>query len=477
MNNRIPLIILSVLSVAMLIVIMILLLWPDRIVEVSQDTYLIEDRSSIERVDYHFPDGTSFAIQAEDSSDSEKHYLLSFEEGTFDTNWTDQDRLKQIFVTPTTLSYSQIIAGASDYNQYGLMAPVALIDIHFEDDGLVSLKIGGQSTHGNLQYLQIDGEEEVYVIDSASLGFIYLGERSLISSSVLSSDYSSVQTVSISRRSDDLTVSFDATHSTGSNGMMSRSWQMTEPITISPGSLSMNVLQFLLSFPVERYLPIDTDISDTGLDNPEYTISIVDTDGRIRTVYLSHRSEGGYVGYADDFIYPFHISLESIGNLRAESVSFFPLYLLEIQASELSAMDFNSDFFAYRLDVDILDSETVDSDRARASLNYVNLKTSTDDGRVKFDVVFAAIQNVRISGYEPDASPNADISTYLTLTLRDRTQINYSFSPKNDRELYLFIEGAYSGLIVNAGTLLHSDSNVFSENSLEGAMNYVLGSS
>ena len=292
MNNRIPLIFLSVLSAAMLLAIMIMVFLPDRIVDVSQDTYLIEDRSSIERVDYHFPDGTSFAIQAEDSSDSEKHYLLSFEEGTFDTNWTDQDRLKQIFVTPTTLSYSQIIAGASDYNQYGLMAPVALIDIHFEDDGLVSLKIGGRSANGNLQYLQINGEEEVYVVDASSLGFIYLGERSLISSSVLSSDYSSVQTVSISRRSDDLTVSFDATHSTGSNGMMSRSWQMTEPITISPGSLSMNVLQFLLSFPVESYLPDDANIADTGLDNPEYTISIVDTDGRIRTVYLSHRSEG-----------------------------------------------------------------------------------------------------------------------------------------------------------------------------------------
>lgn len=459
----------------MLVAILVIVIWPEKSAKVSESSHLIADRNIPVYVEFQFSDGTQYRIEVDPSTNMGTTYILSNVDESFDPNWTSQDQLERLFKLPTTLSPTKTITEVSDYDQYGLSQPEALIDVAFSPDHRVTLKVGGVNNDGDLQYLQIAGEDEVYAVESNSLAFIYLGERSLITNNLLSSDYSIIQAVSFQRRSDNFAVSFEAIHSSSTNGMLPESWQMIKPISFMPGSLSMNFLRVLMDFTVESYLPVDTEPSLLGLDDPEFTITVYYSSGESQSIYLSKRPEGGYFGRVDDFLYPFTLSSVTLDSLDAEPVNFFSLYLYQMKPSDISKLDFYSNDFEYQMDVDILESETLESDRASASLNFVSLKTLTDDGRTKFDVIYDVLSSVRISGYDPESIPNPEITTFLTITLRDRTQVKYSFSNKNDREMFLFINDTYSGLTINTGTLMASDSDFELKNSLEGIMKYVLG--
>ncbi|NLT11164.1 MAG: DUF4340 domain-containing protein [Clostridiaceae bacterium] len=460
----------------MLLVIVVILLLPEKPTVLSEQSFLISHEEMPIYVEYSFSDGSQFKIERIGSSSSDMELSLAKVDDSIDPDWTNQNQLATLFAIPTSLTPMMTITDVTDFEQYGLNQPLALIDIAYTSDSHVTIIVGGKSNMGDLQYLQIAGKDEVYAVGSSDLALLYLEERSLISNTFLSADYSTIESVSFQRRSDNFAVTMEAIHSVDSNGVLQDSWQIIEPLSFAPGSLSMNILQFLMYSSVESYLPIDTDLSSIGLINPEFSINVIKSSGDSRTFYLSKRPEGGYFGRTDDFVFPFTISSSSLDNLDSDPVNFFSPYLFQMKPPDISQLDFYSDSFKYRLDIDILDSETIESDRASASLNYVSLKALTEDGRYKFDILFNALSSIRISGYNPSSIPNSEISTYLTFTLRDRSQVNYSFSAKNDREMYLFINDNFSGITINTGTLLASDSAYQPENSLEGAMKYVLGS-
>lgn len=112
-----------------------------------------------------------YEIKAESKNDKQVYAVAGWEEGK-----TSQSKAEALYDSLMNLKPTQKIDDASDLSAYGLDNPAAEVTVTFSNDEKMKLLLGSDAPLGKGAYARVEGDEEVYLIDTADKE-IFLNEQ------------------------------------------------------------------------------------------------------------------------------------------------------------------------------------------------------------------------------------------------------------------------------------------------------------
>lgn len=112
-----------------------------------------------------------YEIKVESRADKQVYAVDGWEEGK-----TSQSKAEALYDSLINLKPTQKIDDASDLSAYGLDNPAAEVTVTFSNDEKMKLFLGSDAPLGKGAYVRVDGDEEVYLIDTTDKE-IFLNEQ------------------------------------------------------------------------------------------------------------------------------------------------------------------------------------------------------------------------------------------------------------------------------------------------------------
>lgn len=135
----------------------------ENIVKVTEDKKIASVAVKNQKEDYE--------IKAESKDDKQVYAVAGWEEGK-----TSQSKAETLYDSLVNLKPTQKIDDASDLSAYGLDNPAAEVTVTFSNDEKLKLFLGSDAPLGKGAYVRVDGDEEVYLIDTTDKE-IFLNEQ------------------------------------------------------------------------------------------------------------------------------------------------------------------------------------------------------------------------------------------------------------------------------------------------------------
>lgn len=135
----------------------------DNIVKVAEDKKIASVAVKNQKEGYE--------IKAESRADKQVYAVDGWEEGK-----TSQSKAEALYDSLVNLKPTQKIDDASDLSAYGLDNPAAEVTVTFSNDEKMKLLLGSDAPLGKGAYVRVEGDEEVYLIDTADKE-IFLNEQ------------------------------------------------------------------------------------------------------------------------------------------------------------------------------------------------------------------------------------------------------------------------------------------------------------
>lgn len=135
----------------------------ENIVKLTEDKKIASVAVKNQKEDYE--------IKAESKDDKQVYAVAGWEEGE-----TSQSKAEALYDSLVNLKPTQKIDDASDLSAYGLDNPAAEVTVTFSNDEKLKLFLGSDAPLGKGAYVRVDGDEEVYLIDTTDKE-IFLNEQ------------------------------------------------------------------------------------------------------------------------------------------------------------------------------------------------------------------------------------------------------------------------------------------------------------
>lgn len=135
----------------------------DNIVKVAEDKKIASVAVKNQKEGYE--------IKVESRADKQVYAVDGWEKGK-----TSQSKAEALYDSLINLKPTQKIDDASDLSAYGLDNPAAEVTVTFSNDERMKLLLGSDAPLGKGAYVRVDGDEEVYLIDTADKE-IFLNEQ------------------------------------------------------------------------------------------------------------------------------------------------------------------------------------------------------------------------------------------------------------------------------------------------------------
>lgn len=135
----------------------------ENIVKVAEDKKIASVAVKNQKEDYE--------IKAESKDDKQVYAVAGWEEGK-----TSQSKAEALYDSLINLKPTQKIDDASDLSAYGLDNPAAEVTVTFSNDEKMKLILGSDAPLGRGAYVRVEGDEGVYLIDTADKE-IFLNEQ------------------------------------------------------------------------------------------------------------------------------------------------------------------------------------------------------------------------------------------------------------------------------------------------------------
>ncbi len=179
---------------------------------------------------------------------------------------------------------STVEEAAEDMAKYSLDNPIATAK-----SGDLTVNVGTQSADGKYYYVSINDENTVYMVNTARLDCLKYGLNDIIDKSLEKIDSDSIQELSIKYNDkEDILIKYDsdnplAREYSEQNGLATLIMEKpVENMLVYPYNLQGSVLMNLDSLNITDLADINpSDLSAYGLDSPQCTIYIADTENSI----------------------------------------------------------------------------------------------------------------------------------------------------------------------------------------------------
>lgn len=135
----------------------------ENIVKVTDDKKIVNVAVKNQNGDYE--------IKVESVDDSQVYAVVGLDEGK-----TSQSKAEVLYDSLINLKPTQKIDDSKDLSAYGLDAPAAEVTVTFSNNEKTTMFLGSDAPLGKGAYIRVEGDENVYLIDTADKE-IFLNEQ------------------------------------------------------------------------------------------------------------------------------------------------------------------------------------------------------------------------------------------------------------------------------------------------------------
>ncbi|MDD4094632.1 MAG: DUF4340 domain-containing protein [Oscillospiraceae bacterium] len=403
-------------------------------------------------------DDTNYRISRETNATAEKRWSFEGLADQYSEDCFSQELLENFILEASYIaSFKTIEANDAGLSEFGLADPTAEVTYGLASGENVHLQIGSKTVDGKSAYLRMGSEGLIYIVPVEKADVFSSSAMNFFDRRVL--DYSSrnIATFRFSRRSDDLDVMARPEALVDSLGNSSR-WRLTEPIDFQSGVIFDHLAASLLALEIDEYVTDSIiQIEEYGLDSPEYTFTVIESDGSITSAYFSREMSGKYYGYTDRIPGVFRISSDRISGLDVSLIEYyfpFPVQAMIEEVKSIKAVFPDGEFLA---EIDISDGMMIRDQEASVLVNRRSAKVTDSNGNAYFLLLFASVMEIRFAEVSEEIMSADDATISIQIVKKDNQITSIELSPAHDDLYALFLNGHYTGFLVSSDEI-YSDN-------------------
>lgn len=412
---------------------------------------------SVELFSAGYADLDSISVKSKDPASPLISVLVKTSDGVavdFEYNGEDKDPKASYssykmssFVSALMYYYADLISDNVVLSEYGLQDPEYKIILTKKNGETSVVNMGDLTTDGSNVYVSLEGTTGVYTVPAIKKEYAAYKGNDFLESQILDLDYSLMESVSFTRKTDGLELKADVKASESSDAPQFR---ITSPIEKDSSSNFATLMDYVAKLRIMSYVDIPAEeLGNYGLADPAFVFTFANKDGSTKKISLSMNMAGYYYGFIDSNKEYFKLSGNEIGLLDAPVLSYMQSYVKYFRASDISVVkgEYKDESFEFSLDVK--EDEAISDKTATALLNGRNAQVTNNEGRSYCAMFFESLVCMDIGGLELDAKPvlNDPVCNLTFITSNYQTYL-VEFVKRNNDSYYVFINGEYSGYYV-----------------------------
>ncbi|MHB8962111.1 MAG: DUF4340 domain-containing protein [Saccharofermentanales bacterium] len=335
-------------------------------------------------------------------------------------------------------------------SEYGLDKPSAKVAIRMKSGETVTILYGNKTVGDSAYYVMVEGTARICTASLSSGNAAMLSVLDVMDSKIFGNLVSAdLISLDFLRSKDDLALTAVSNLDADAEAGTEATWQITAPIEVD-ASLDgyTNFLKEILAIAPQEYVKLNPDdLSEYGLDKPDYSIKLKTSDSEINLLIGGDAGSGSKYGYTDHIDAVFLISGTSFAYIDKPATELMDPFIHMVSIWELSKVDLG--FGTEKVTCGIEDYQDK-SEESNFTVNGkdANVVNSSDDSY--FRSFYQSLISIYIKGIDTGADPvySEDITIRYTLK-EDGSTVGFAFVPRDEYSYYVFKDGEYRGFYVS----------------------------
>ena len=389
---------------------------------------------------------------------------VTYGQTEFDVEKLNSERVNSYIQSIIGISVRKSFEPTESLSVYGLDRDQYTLTLSLGDGRTKTVHIGSPLSDRSGIYFQIDGDPKVYVANNSFYLNLSTKFESFLSQYITSIERSRVDTISFSRTSDGDKWKVQVLEDKDNGVFLESQYRVLEPIERDPRDEMIRMIDTILHFPANQYLPIsEENRASYGLDAPEYQFDITLKTGETVKISLSRELGGYYYGECSSNPYTFRVLAGSIPGLDKPSFELIEAYVKKEYLDEFRSATVTMKDTTFTLECWFDTTGTFESEGTSFTLDKRNAKVIDSNGDCYGLVLFQSICRIPIYKMEKDADPDlSNVEATISVTRVDSENYTIKFVPKNENEYYCFLNDRYSGFIVERSVLYKDNGKTMS---------------
>lgn len=377
--------------------------------------------------------------------------------GQDDSGYTYSESVMSEFVyIMSSFTYKEIVSeDTSKYDQYGLTDPDVVLTITLADSTVRTISFGDMTPTKDYTYVIFDGAPTVYTVPVLKATYCHHSIIDFLEMSITAIDESDVLSFGFERMSDNLDMMANRITNSDEDGSSNSSlYQVTSPVNIQASAYFGNMVTKMIALSASGFVDIPAEeYADYGLENPEYQFEIVLAGGRTIDISLSAAIGGYYYGISNAAPVPFKVESTSITGLEMPFLQLIEGYVHYTVISKVQSIHVSLPEGQFDMTMDMEDDQQISNENAEVQIDMRNGKVYSSSGRSYFALLYESIACMQISDFDFDVNPENNSQIQIVITSKEYVTTTIELSERDDSTYYVFIDGSYSGLIVNKSVI------------------------
>lgn len=335
----------------------------------------------------------------------------------------------------------------TDQEIYGFDNPVT-IQIYTRQTGTENpyrLLIGDATPTNDAFYAMVGGSNEVYTIDYTA-GTIFRLSKDALKNTYILDTYGSLVDYCKIERDGKVIMEFQRDSD--------RVWSLCQPAKMAVQVSEVdNLMDLIVHTTVAAFIEENpADLKKYGLDNPHTKMTLRGTYGSenlATEIWLgdpvsSAESETRIYGYAAETKQVFAIQRGDVSYTKNPVVNYLYPFCIDVQIEDLSSIEVDMGSV-----YDLHETLYLNYKDAQYALGSTDIDALDDENiSTLFQNFYVAINSLRISDTDFEASPSGEAAMSIKYTFNDGTTRLLEFIPQAENNFYIMQDGVYTNLTI-----------------------------
>lgn len=366
-------------------------------------------------------------------------------------------------------SISRIGAEKPSLLEYGLETPEYVVEIAMSSGQVNQVLIGDYSIDKESIYIQINTVDEIYLVSSNLRSLCEYSYLDFMDTQLVSVPYEQVSSFSFKRKTDPIDVVLCPDYSDNTAEITMSQWKFKSPFSFLASNKMSGFIESVLNLSIYKFISLDENVNDYGLDDPEYTFSIIKSDGTEVEINMSKLTGNYYYGRTNLSPNIFMVSQDSLSGLQIPLLEQISPVLYTEDISEIKSIQATFPEGSFLLEMDLQKDENILSDQSEIYIDKRNAKVSDSEGNAYFEVLYKSISFLKISELDFQNNPQNMETVSIKIFRKDGSSISVDYSKIDDESYGVFIDGIYMGFIVDKSEIYGEDGTNYSGYGIWGA--------
>jgi hypothetical protein len=346
-------------------------------------------------------------------------------------------------------------ASSQNISDYGLSPSEYKVTIEKLDGTKTILSLGALTSGRTGVYAKVEGDDRILVADYTLYQVLSMPFENYLSSYIFFMTKEDVEEVSFIRRSNGDAWTVKSVEDNEESVILEQKYEATYPMKREATEKLVDLLNAIYMLQATQYVPIaKEDMASYGLDEPEYTFTIKLLDGQTHELFLSKELGGFYYGYTSSNPYTFKVDVQMIPGLNLSSFDLIDSKVVHAGLEEVRTINFKVKDKEFNLECNVAESMDFMDQYTTITLDGRNAKVFDSNGECYGTLLFGAVVDMKVSRVDYSATPELknEVAT-IRVNYTDGDVLELKLVPLSQEEYYCFINGFYSGFILDRSVL------------------------